>query len=378
MGLVVRFPVGGMAWHYLQYVLGIHALGHDVLYVEDSDDHPSCYDPSRFVTDDDPAFGLRFATTAFAHLDLADRWAYFDAHRGSWHGPLGAAAEARIRDADLLINVSNANPVRDWAAAIPLRVSIDTDPGFTQARLGTDLAWRDRVRSHSHFYTFGEAIGGGPAVSRDDEFGWRPTRQPVVLEAWPVRPVPPGAGLTTVMQWNAYRERRYNGVRLGMKSESMEGYLDLPDRVEAELELAVGGSEAPRRRLIDAGWRIRDALDVTRDLRVYQDYVQSSAGEFSVAKHGYVALRTGWFSERSANYLASGRPVVTQDTGFSELLPVGEGLLAFDDPDSAADAVERVRLDPALHRRRARELAEAFFDSRVVLSRMIESVASDR
>ncbi len=167
----------------------------------------------------------------------------------------------------------------------------------------------------------------------------------------------------------------WGGLTYGMKSASFTPYLDLPDHVDASLELALGrydGGTADR--LAAAGWILSDAQAATWDPWVYQDYIRGSAAEFSVAKHGYVTSRCGWFSERSAGYLASGRPVVVQDTGFEGILPTGAGLLAFDSPDEAAAAIDEVRARYADHSRAARDLAEECFDARRVLPHLIARI----
>jgi hypothetical protein len=197
-------------------------------------------------------------------------------------------------------------------------------------------------------------------------------RQPIVLERWPFTPGAGGAPFTTVMQWNSYKVPQYGGRRFGMKSETFPPYLDLPRRTTAPLQLALGGSDAPRDALREAGWRIVNPLEVSWWPWDYRAYIQASAGEFGVAKHGYVASHSGAFSDRTAAFLASGRPVVVQDTGFSEVLPVGEGLMPFTTPDEAVAALESIMRDPARHQRAARAVAEANFDSDVVLGRVIE------
>lgn len=376
LGYIIRGPIGGMAWHHLQYVRGLVDLGHDVLFLEDSDDYPSCYDPQRSVTDTDPAYGLAFADHAFARLGLAACWAYHDAHRGRWHGPAADRAPKHARSAELLLNISGVNPLRDWLREVPRRVLIDTDPLFTQARHLQDPQARSRACSHNVFFTFGENIPRGESDAPDDGLPWQPTRQPVVLEAWPVTPPPAQSAFTTVMQWDSYSECVIAGRRYGMKSRSFEPYLDLPRLSGAPLELALGSSNAPRQRLNEHGWRIVDPLAVTRDPWTYQRYLQRSAGEFSIAKHGYVAARTGWFSERSACYLASGRPVIVQDTGFTAWLPIGQGLHAFNNPDEAALALKEVLADHARHAAAARELAEAYFDSRRVLTALLDRASN--
>jgi hypothetical protein len=378
LGYLVRGPLGGLAWHHLQYLLGLAQLGHEVLFIEDSDDYPSCYDPSRNVVDTDPGYGLGFAARALDRLGLGDRWAYHDAHTGRWLGPAAAQALDFCRGADLLLNISGVNPIRDWFRNVPARALVDTDPVFTQIRHLSEPAAREMAERHTAFFSFGENIGRAGCSVPDDGFPWQPTRQPVVLRAWPVTQGPPDGRFTTVMQWDSYRSREHGGQLYGMKSTSFAPFLDLPRRVASRLELAVGSESAPRDLLRDHGWIVRDPLEPTRDPWTYQQYIQRSGAEFSVAKHGYVVSRSGWFSERSAAYLASGRPVVTQETGFSTWLPTGAGVLAFSSPDEAVSCIEEVERRHDFHSRRAREIAEAHFDSRTVLASLVEEATRSR
>lgn len=372
LGYVVRGPLGGMAWHHLQYVLGLARLGHDVRFVEDSDDYPSCYDPERGVTDENPAYGLRFAAAAFDRLGLPGCWAYHDAHAGRWYGPAAESLLDWLGRADLLLNVSGVNPLRPWLLGVPARALIDTDPAFTQIRHLTTPAARAAAATHTAFFTYGENIPAGRSLAPDDGFPWRATRQPVVLDAWPTTPAPADGLFTTVMQWDSYPAGEYGGRRYGMKSESFGPYLGLPGRCGPVFELAVGSSTAPRTALAEAGWRLRDPLEVTRDPWAYQEYLRGSKAEFGVAKHGYVAGRTGWFSERSAGYLACGRPVLVQDTGFTDWLPAAGGVVPFRTPDEAAAGAAEIGRRDAYHAREARAVAADVFDARAVLPRLLE------
>ncbi|HXK33324.1 MAG TPA: hypothetical protein VNM91_04830 [Dehalococcoidia bacterium] len=373
LGYVVRCPIGGVAWHYMQYAIGLAALGHDVWYVEDSgDDEWACYDPGTGLTGPDPAVGLRFAADAFARAGFGDRWAYHDALGGSWHGPAAHAVVDACRTADLVINVSHANVLRPWLLDVPVRVLIDTDPAFTQLRHLTDDARLRRALLHNAFFTFGENIGRSSSVPGDG-LRWLPTRQPVALHKWRVTPGRPGAPFTTVMQWDAYPAIEHRGTRYGMKSDGFEEFLSVPARTEETLEMALGGESAPRRRLERHGWKLRNSLEPTRDPWTYQRYIRSSKGEFSVAKHGYVAARSGWFSERTAAYLASGRPAVVQDTGFSDWLSTGLGVVGFTTADEAVEGLRAVSGSYEAHCKAAREIAEAYFDGRTVLSNLIDS-----
>jgi hypothetical protein len=370
-GYIVRCPVGGMAWHHLQYLLGLAGLGHEVTFVEDSDNVPwSCYDPVRGVTDEDPTYGLGFTTRVMRQLGL-ERWAYHDAHRGEWHGPAARDIARRCAEADVLLDLGLVNPPRPWTDRIPFGVAVDTDPVFNQIRHLGDPVQRARAERHDVHFTFAEGVGSIASLP-DDGFDWKPTRQPVVLDLWPVAPAAPEGRLTTVLQWDSYPALEHDGRRYGMKSDSFGPFFELPRHTCVLLELALGSRVAPRAELAAAGWHLRNPLEPTATPWTYRRYIRQSLGEFTVAKHGYVAARTGWFSERSANYLASGRPVVTEDTGFSKLLPVGEGLFAFSTSEEAVAAIDEVAAHPARHARRARELAAAYFDSRIVLTRLLE------
>lgn len=376
LGYIVRGPIGGMAWHHLNYVLGLKRLGHEVLFLEDSDEYPSCYDPSQHRVSTDPTYGLKFIADAFKNVGLGNMWAYFDAHRNEWHGQDASYVESYCRDADILLNVSGVNLLRSCVAQIPCRVLIDTDPAFTQVRHLTDAGALSRASIHNRFFSFGESIAAGNSQVPDDGFKWQPTRQPVVLDAWPVTTGPSDATFTTVMQWDSYPAIEFAGQRFGMKSDSFESVLQLPGVVDTTLEIALGGHTAPRQQLTEMGWRLVDPLAITHDPWTYQRYIQHSRAEFAVAKHGYVASRCGWLSERTACYLASGRPAVVQDTGFSDHLPCGSGLLPFHDLKSAKQAIERVQSDYWAHCQAARDLAATYFDSSKVLVSLIERALS--
>jgi hypothetical protein len=372
LGYLVRGPIGGMAWHHLQYLIGLKALGHDVLFLEDSDDYPSCYDPSTHAATTDPTYGLAFVTRVFAKLNLGRDWAYFDAHKNTWHGPAATDVSAFVNHADLLIDVSGVNPIRHNVESIPVRVLIDTDPVFTQVRHLTNAVAQSRALQHTAFFSFGECIEDHQSGVPDDGFNWKATRQPIILDAWPLSDAPADGAFTTVMQWDSYPTVEFGGQCFGTKSESFGAIADLPTRVDVPLEIALGGHAAPRDELRRRGWRLADPLIVARDPWDYQKYLADSRGEFSVAKHGYVTSRSGWFSERSACYLAMGRPVIVQDTGFSKHLRCGAGLWTFRDADCAANALDQVQSNYSRECKAARELAAECFDSRKVLTSLLE------
>jgi hypothetical protein len=371
LGYIVRGPIGGLVWHHLQYVMGLAKLGHEVYFVEDSGDSPwCCYDPSRHVTDSDPTFGLRFAQQVFELGGVGERWAYYDAHRSTWHGPADRVPQL-CETADLLLNLGGVNTLRNWFKGIPRRALVDTDPAFTQIKHLTDPAAHAEAAQHTSFFSFAENIVAGTSTVPVDGFAWQATRQPMVLDAWPVTPMADGVNrFTTVMQWNSYPPREYAGRRFGMKSDSFTPYLELPRAVSAQLEVAVGG-DAAREALSGHGWIVRDPLETIADAEMYRRYLRESSAEFTVAKHGYVVTNTGWFSERSAAYLATGRPVITQDTGFRQWLRADSGVLAFSTPEEAAEAIHAVAGEYQKHSTAARVVAEEYFDAAEVLPSLI-------
>ena len=374
MGWVLREPLGGMAWHFLQYVLGLADLGHRVYYVEDSGDHPSCHQTWANRIDSDPKEGLKFARASFDLLGLNQRWAYYDAHTDKWLGPCAERILEVCQAADLLVNVAGwANPLRPWLHEIPVRAFLDTDPAFTQVLHLQSPPAQLHARRHTVFFSFGQNVGGNGCSIPNDGLPWRPTRQPIVLAAWPASPGRKDAKFTTVMSWDSYGAREYGGVRYGMKSDSFEPYVDLPRGIPIPLEVAVRRIPPEKiDQLREGGWDLAEPRRTSLDLASYRRYVQDSKGEFSVAKHGYVVSRSGWFSERSAAYMASGRPVLLQDTGFSDWLPTGRGILAFNNPAEAVTGIEDVNANYGAHCRAAREIAAEYFDSRKVLTHLIE------
>lgn len=372
LGYIVRGPIGGMTWHHLQYFLGFYQMGHDVYFLEDSGDSEyACYDPFRHITDKNPDYGLHYASEVFKRVGLQNRWGYYDHHKELWHGPLASHVKKIIKEADLLFNLSCSNTIRPWLNEVPVRVLIDTDPLFTQVRNLTDPNRFTLSGQHNVFFTFGENINQPVSQIPGDGFSWLPTRQPVVLEAWPVLPGPVDNYFTTVMKWESYPGLQYNGCYFGQKADSFAEYRDLPGKTSEQLEIAVSDTTAPRRLLTENGWHISYPFHISSDPWKYQEYIQQSKAEFSIAKQGYVAGKTGWFSERSAGYLASGRPAVLQDTGFSQWMETGKGLFSFHNQEEAIEGIRSVSKDYRKHCVAARKLAAEYFNAPDVLGKLI-------
>jgi hypothetical protein len=366
-GHLVRYPLGGHSWHHLQYLVGLQRLGHEVTFFEHYGWPRSCYDPSRGVMDADPAYGVAYVQALLTPHGLDGRWSYL-AEDGTTHGLSRAELAAALRDADLYLCLSGINWIPE-VEACRRRALVDTDPVFTQ--IGAHGLAGPLDRYHVRF-TYGENVHRPGCDMPTAGARWLPTRQPVVPELWPVTPGDPSAPWTSVLNWQGLGERQHEGRIYGGKPREFEPYFPLPRTAHVPMELAIAGAPAPvAARLREGGWTLRDAADVTRTPASFQDYLRRSRAEFGVAKHAYVTTRCGWFSDRSTGYLALGRPVVAQDTGFSASVPCGKGLLAFRLPAEALAAMEALDRDYDGHCRAARAVVEECFDASLVLDELL-------
>ncbi len=369
---MVRYPVGGVLSSNLQLLTGFARLGHDVYLVEKAGYPDSCFDPGRLSVGDDCAAGTAAVDALLCRHGLRGRWCYVDA-AGTYHGMGRAEVEAVFRRADLFVDRGLHRTWNDEAARVPVRVLLDPDPGYRQARMAEEapLAPGDE---YDAFYTYGHNVGTDRSTAPATGVEWRHMFHPVDTDLVTPSPVPAGGPMTTVMNWKSLAPVQVGGQRLGMKDAEFAAFEDLPARVPVPLEVALQGGSQDVARLRAQGWRVRAALDVTRTYDSYHHYVERSLGEFSVAKNVYVALNAGWFSDRSAAYLARGRPVVVQDNGLAGALPLGEGLFAVRGPDEAAEAIAAVAREPQRHGRVARRLAEEHLSTRRVLGRFLDEL----
>jgi len=387
-GLIAQHPtLGGVSWDYVQYLLGLAALGHDVYYLEDSGEWPYNLDGGPTGNEwvaQDPTANVDHLATVMAGFGLEDRWMYRFATKRRWFGLSPKRRKEVLASADLLVNVSGALWHPHEYRAIPRLTYIDSDPAFTQLRLRIprrQVSFKRRLETHDSFFTFGETLAGTPAVR---DLAWQPTRQPISLAEW--RPQARRDVFTTVMSWTSFKPLRHGDVVYAQKDVEMARFVHLPSLVGAtRLEIALGptlhvnwesdGGKSRRASgelLGSAGWRIADAGSVCAGLDGYRRYISTSKAEWSVSKNGYVVGRPGWFGCLSACYLAAGRPVVVQDTGFADVLPVGRGILTFSTPEEAAAGIREVNGAYAKHAAAAREIAEEYFDARKVLAALVE------
>jgi hypothetical protein len=369
---MVRFPLAGYLSWTLQWLEGFRRLGHDVYFLEKSAWPNSCYDPERNVMTDDCGYGVKVLHEFLTPFGLQDKWAYLDA-AGRYHGLSAERVTEVFETADAVVDIGVHD---EWFLEAPgdgLRVFVDGEPGYTQMVMANSIAEGEPQAEYDYFYTVGGNIGTPrstvPTVGRQ----WRPVFYPVLLDLYPVVPPPPGAPFTTVMSWEE-KPLEYNGVTYAQKAAEFPRFLDLPRRTTVPLEIAVGGEDVPEDELRRAGWHVANAGEVSLTFDAWRKYIQGSRGEFSICKNVYVATNCGWFSDRSACYLASGRPVVMQDTGFSARLPCGRGLFAVQGAGEAAEAIREITGDYPRHSRAARDLAREFLDTRVVLGRFLREI----
>lgn len=369
-GYMIRHPSPGNLLAFFHYLLGLRRLGHEVLYVEESGWPYSCYDPVAGDYGDDPGAGLRIVRALMAEHGVASPVCYVNRDSGHVEGADWAELKRMLAAADLLLNVGGVC----WLPEFTLcqrRALIDMDPLFTQ--VGRFGAWL--INEHHVHFSYGVNIGRPGCTIPTAGVDWLPTVPPVVPELWDGASAAPNAPLTTIANWSAYGGITYQGEHYGQKDEEFLRLLDLPSRTSQRLELALSGAD-PKvlEQLRTAGWMVRNSGEVNTDMPAYQAYISSSRGEFSAAKHAYVKTRSGWFSDRSVCYLAAGLPVIVQDTGFSDWLPMGRGVLGFSSVEEAADCIERVKSEYLAQRHAARGIAERTFSHTVVLPRLLANL----
>ena len=366
-GIIARYPFGGVTWCSLMYLLGLRALGHEVFYIEDTGE--CVYDPVLNTRAMDPGYGTTYINNALAPYGMGDRWSFVN-YDGTYHGRSAADVREYAATADLYVNLSGGSWFwRDEYAKIPHKVFIDSDPAFTQLAIAKAEPWYvEFFRRYDRLFTFGANIGTSASPIPVGDFTWHKTWQPITMDDWRA-PGEPRNVFSSVMTWQI---ESFADVG-GNKDQEFIKYIDLPSRTKQPFELAING---PQTLLRQHGWGTVDAMRVSRTPNGYRDFIHGSRAEFGVAKHTYVTNRSGWFSDRTECYLASGRPALVQDTGWTAHVPAGEGLLAFSTPDEALAGIDRINSNYRHHAARALDVAHAHFDARVVLPALLDAACS--
>lgn len=363
---------GGATWAVLQYLLGLRSLGHRVTFVEPV--APGAVTPAGTPLAE--SANASYFHAVMGRYGCRDAAALLLAGTQETVGCSYATLREAAAEADLLINISGLLTDEALLNAVPTRVFLDLDPAFNQLWHAVQGINR-HFESHTHFVTIGHAIGRPGCVVPDCGRRWITTWQPVVLDEWPVSTALTHDALTTVGNWRGYGSVEHGGVFYGQKAHALRQFVSLPSRTAERFLLALAihpGEQRDLASLAENRWELCDPARVAGEPRDYQAFVGGSKGEFGIAKSGYVVSQCGWFSDRTVCYLASGRPAIAQETGFSGYLPTGAGLFAFRTIDDVLAGIESLNSDYQRHRRAARALAEDVFDSTKVLPALLHRV----
>jgi hypothetical protein len=388
-GLVGQYPLGGVAWDYFHYVLALHELGHDVYYDENTNTWP--YDPVRQEPTTDCSFNVGFIRDFFSHYApaLKDKWHYRLLLKDSF-GISKSKFDEVASTADVYLNVSGGSLIPDKLGQHCIKVFMDTDPGYVQIGLqnfldteGPNARRYLEVKAHDRYFTYAENIWSPDCKLPRVGLPWQTTRPVVTLKHWADarRGAPQDDAMTTVMTLSFTKEVQkytYNGVNYYDKRPEFERFIDLPRHTTVPLRLAMGDTQDVEEHVTSHGWQLIPSYDVSHTPQRYQQFIADSAGEWSIAKNFYVATRSGWFSCRTACYLAAGRPAVVQDTGWSRFIPSRRGVLAFSTMEEAVAGLSEVRSNPVAQRAAAYEIAREYLAPDRVCNPLLEAVFAGR
>jgi len=377
MGFMGSCPIAGVIWQHVHYIVGLQRLGHDVYYIEDSARLP--YNPETFEVNNEFDYAARLLERLAREFEFKNRWAFCARYlRGQ---PTAGLSLNRVRqlyrEADAILNICGAQEFNDDLLASDRIIYVESDPGVEQIRIDKGVrSTIDYLRRHRALFSFGENVGTESFPVPTHNMKWLPTRQPVVTDLWKTNRAPSRAAVfTSVANWSTsgLKDITWRGEKyLWSKSREFLRFLAAPKRAGETFELATNIPDAKTRaKFLRNGWRFHSPLQLSADYWLYRDYVRRSRGEFTVAKDQYVRLNTGWFSDRSACYLAAGRPVIIQQSGFTQHYGNDGGLFAFSSIKEIVEAVKAINADYAKHSRAAREVAREIFEAEKVLASLL-------
>jgi len=378
MGFMGSCPIAGVIWQHIHYVVGLQRLGHAVYYIEDSARLP--YNPETFEVNNEFDYAARLLNRLSREFGFKNRWAFCARYLPG--NPTAGLPLKRIRqlyrDADAILNICGAQEFNDDLLVSDRILYIESDPGVEQIKIDKGAkATANYLQRHRALFTFGENVGTKSFPVPTHGFKWLPTRQPVVTDLWKIQRAPPRAAVfTSVANWSTsgLKDITWRGDKyLWSKSREFLRFISAPKESGETFELATNIEDAnTRAKFLRNGWRLHSPLQLSVDYWLYREYIRHSKGEFTVAKDQYIRLNTGWFSDRSACYLAAGRPVIIQETGFTKIYGGKAGLLSFRSLSEIVDAVKVINADYAKHSRAARALAREFFEAENVLKSILD------
>ena len=398
MGILGRTPLAGVSWQVLHFLEGFRRLGYDVYYIEDTGGW--AYNPLQKTHDNNESseythgsncqYAVSYVAKLMSSFGLQDRWAYWSRVDSRVFGLSKTQVLQLFENADALVNLTGSTQLFEEHTRVPVRIYLETDPVTRQIEVVQgDRKAIDLLEAHTHFFTYGENFGAPDCSVPLTRFHYHPTRQPIVLDWWTydarlaselneqpnIR-----ACFTTIAKWRQPgKDIEWNGETYSWsKHIEFLKFLDLPRRTQQAFELALAWEDEKDEEAIpeltSQGWRVIDAISLSLNIAPYREYILGSRGEFTVAKDQNIRLRSGWFSDRSACYLAAGKPVVTQDTAFGNILPIGRGLFAFRNMEDILTAIDTIESNYEGHCRAAREIAEEYFAAEKVLGSLMERV----
>jgi hypothetical protein len=378
MGFMGSMPIAGVIWQHIHYVVGLQRLGHDVYYIEDSARLP--YNPETFEVTNEFDYARRLLSRLSREFAFKNQWAF--CARYLLGNPTAGLSLKKIRqlyrDADAILNICGTQEFNDDLLVSDRILYIESDPGVEQIKIDKGVrSTIDYLRRHRGLFTFGENVGTKNFPVPPHGFKWLPTRQPVVIDLWKTCRAPPRiAVFTSVANWSTsgLKDITWRGDKyLWSKSREFLRFISAPKKSGEIFELATNIEDPnTRAKFLRNGWRLQCPLQLSVDYWLYRDYIRRSKGEFTVAKDQYIRLNTGWFSDRSACYLAAGRPVIIQETGFTKTYGGNAGLLSFRSLGEIVDAVKTVNAEYAKHSRAARALAREFFEAESVVKSILD------
>jgi len=396
MGILGRTPLAGVSWQVLHYLEGFRRLGYDIYYIEDTGGwayHPlrkTDGNESEYTYAINCQYAVNYVAKLMSSFGLQNGWAYWSRVDGRVFGLSETQVSRLFENADAIVNLTGSTCLLEEHTRVPVRIYLETDPVMRQIEVVRgDRKAIELLAAHTHHFSYGENLGAPDCGVPVTRFNYLPTRQPIVLDWWTLdgrlssdvngRPNIP-ARFTTIAKWRQPgKDIEWNGETYSWsKHVEFLKFIDLPRRTPQQFELALAceneKDEEAIPQLTSFGWRVVDAISLSLDVAPYRDYILGSRGEFTVAKDQNIRLRSGWFSDRSACYLAAGKPVVTQDTAFGNILPTSYGLFAFRNMENILTAIDTIERNYEGHCRAAREIAEEYFAAEKVLGSLMERV----
>ena len=377
MGFMGSMPIAGVIWQHIHYIVGLQQLGHDVYYIEDSARLP--YNPKTCQVNNDFGYTARILGRLAHEFNFKNRWAFCARYlKGNpTAGLMLRKIRQLYRDADAILNICGAQEFNDDLLQSDRLIYIESDPGVEQIKIAKRTrSTIDYLHRHRALFTFGENVGTKKFPVPTHGFKWLPTRQPVVLDFWKTKRPPAHAALfTSIANWSTsgLKDISWRGEKyLWSKSREFLRFVAAPKKAGEPFELATSIKDRQTREKFERNnWLLRSPVDLSIDYWLYRDYIQRSKGEFTVAKDQYVRLNTAWFSDRTACYLAAGRPVITQETGFTKLYGGDAGLFGFRSLGEIVDAVKVINGNYLKHSDAARQIACEIFDAERVLGSLL-------